>query len=81
MSTLLSRLAVGERMLLTAAEVASALSVSRARVYDLARTGMIPSVRLGRSVRFGVADIEWLLQAPVASRATPTPENHGGSDV
>lgn len=39
--------------LMTADEVANALCVSRARVYELARTSILPCVRLGeRQVRF-----------------------------
>ena len=37
--------------LLTIDEVAEILSVSRARTYELARTGALPTVRLGRQVR------------------------------
>lgn len=38
-------------LLLDAAEAAKLLSLSRAKVLDLANHGAIPSVRLGRSVR------------------------------
>jgi excisionase family DNA binding protein len=37
--------------LLTIAEVAAILSVTTARAYELARTGVLPTVRLGRQVR------------------------------
>ena len=37
--------------LLDAPEVAEILNVSRARVYELVRQGVIPVVRLGRQVR------------------------------
>ena len=37
--------------LIRATEVASILDVSQARVYELIRTGVIPSVRLGRQIR------------------------------
>lgn len=37
--------------LLTAKETANVLRVSEARVYELARTGRLPVVRLGRQVR------------------------------
>lgn len=39
-------------MLLRASEVAVALNVRRVVVYDMARTGRLPCVRLGRQVRF-----------------------------
>jgi len=51
-------------------DVARKLSVSRAWVYDAARTGRIPSVRLGGEdgpLRFIEADIDqWLAQARAA---------------
>jgi len=39
-------------VILTAAEVAKALHISVARTYALARLGLLPSVKLGRSIRF-----------------------------
>lgn len=46
---------------LTCAEVAALLDATPARVYELARRGLIPCVRLGRSVRFLEEKIlEWL---------------------
>ena len=44
---------VTERRLLRVSEVAQMLDVSPARIYELARSGRIPSVRLGRQVRVG----------------------------
>jgi excisionase family DNA binding protein len=38
--------------LLTALEVALILQVTRARVYKMARLGLIPCVHLGRQIRF-----------------------------
>lgn len=69
MASMIRRIVEGERALVTAEEVARVLGVSRARVYDLARTGVLPSVRLGRSIRFGVSDLDWIL------RAAPTPRD------
>ena len=47
--------------LLTAAEVAALLSVPTSWVYRAAREGEIPSVTLGRYVRFVQADISrWI---------------------
>jgi putative molybdopterin biosynthesis protein len=40
-----------EIRLLTMADVAKALGVSRHRAYELGRKGMIPLVRLGRTLR------------------------------
>lgn len=48
-------------MLLTAEEVADFLQVPKSWVYEAAREGRIPHIRLGRYVRFDQADIEqWL---------------------
>jgi excisionase family DNA binding protein len=44
--------------LLTATEVANILQVSKARVYELARTKAIPSITLGvRQLRFSEASL------------------------
>lgn len=42
----------------TAAELAEHLSVSISTVYRLARRGAIPSIRIGKAVRFDVAACE-----------------------
>jgi len=42
----------GVPVLLTAQELAQRLRVPTARVYELARQDAIPSVRLGRQIRF-----------------------------
>lgn len=44
--------------LVTARTVAERLGISQHRVYELARTGDLPHVRLGRSMRFDPAAIE-----------------------
>src|SRR5207247_1704810 len=41
----------------TAPEVAASLKVPVARVYEMARTHTIPSVRIGRAVRFDLAAV------------------------
>jgi excisionase family DNA binding protein len=43
---------VHQDQLLTARETAELLRVSLARLYELARTGALPVVRVGRQVRF-----------------------------
>jgi putative molybdopterin biosynthesis protein len=51
---------VSER-LLTAEQVAVLLQVRTARVYELAREGLIPTVRLGRQVRVSSSALEnWI---------------------
>ncbi|WP_084269993.1 helix-turn-helix domain-containing protein [Patulibacter minatonensis] len=43
---------------LTAAEVGELLRLPKSTVYELARRGVLPSARLGRTLRFVRADIE-----------------------
>lgn len=53
--------------LLTAAEVADTLRVSRSTVARWARDGAIESVRVGRVVRFRRSDIDALLEVDGAA--------------
>lgn len=47
--------------LLTAKETAEILRVTLPRVYELAREGLIPNVRMGRQIRFDEAKLmEWV---------------------
>ncbi|MCC6224695.1 MAG: helix-turn-helix domain-containing protein [Thermoleophilia bacterium] len=47
---------------LTAEEVAERLRISKSHVYDLARRGQLPHVKLGSDVRFPRATLErWLV--------------------
>lgn len=49
--------------LLTAKETAEILRVTLPRVYELAREGLIPSVHMGRQIRFHESKIvEWIEQ-------------------
>ena len=43
--------------LITAGDLAGLLEVSRARIYELAREGLLPAVRLGRTIRFSRAAV------------------------
>ncbi len=58
--------------LLTAEEVAGILSVSTARVYDLARRNAIPALKLGqRQVRFDETALrKWIALASVRNCST-----------
>lgn len=75
--------------LLTAAEVAEILRVSKARVYELARQGMLPALTLGqRQVRFDEAALrEWIAtggsgrDAMNITPATVAPPQRRFSDV
>lgn len=53
-----------------AEEVAPFLDVSCARVYELVRLGILPSVRLGRQVRFDAVAIGQWIAAGGCPRAT-----------
>ena len=66
---------LGTRALLTAKEVAEMLKVSKARVWGLARTGELPSIRLGqRQVRFSEETLrEW-----IARNNSSQPVQRGG---
>jgi excisionase family DNA binding protein len=48
---------------LTVADVAELLRMPRSTVYDLARRGLLPGHRLGRSLRFIRAEIDAWLRA------------------
>ena len=43
--------------LITAGDLAGLLEVSKARIYELAREGLLPAVRLGRTIRFSRAAV------------------------
>jgi excisionase family DNA binding protein len=47
-----------DHRLLTAEEVAELLRLPASTVYDLARTGRLPHLRIGRALRFSQSDLE-----------------------
>jgi len=49
--------------LMTLKEVCQILNVSYSRACELARTGMLPSVRLGRSIRVHPEKLEQFIEA------------------
>ena len=58
--------------LLTIPEVARALSVSRARGYELVRRGLIPAVRIGRQVRVHPDQLErWMAEGGTHGNSEP----------
>jgi excisionase family DNA binding protein len=60
--------------LLTAQQVAAVLQVPKARVYELAREGLIPVVRLGRQVRVSASALnDWIADG---GRALPDGWRH-----
>ena len=50
--------APGAKLLLTVSDAAWALSLGRTQVYELLGDGRLPSVRIGRSRRIRVSDLE-----------------------
>jgi excisionase family DNA binding protein len=53
------------RLFLTAAEVGQQLGVRKSRVYELAASGMLPVVRLGRRMLFPRRGLEELADAAI----------------
>jgi len=52
---------MGEKKLLKVAEAAAYLTLSQFYLYRLVETGAIPTIRLGRSIRFDPAELdEWI---------------------
>lgn len=52
---------MSDAKILTVAEVAGILRISRVQAYDLVKKGVIPSLRLGRNIRiYEKAFNEWL---------------------
>jgi excisionase family DNA binding protein len=61
---------------LTADELAAALRVSRSWVYEAARSGVIPYLRVGALKRFDLAEVKAALRAdPVAPARVLTPQS------
>lgn len=53
-----------EPMLLTARQTAKMLAISERSLYSLTKSGDLPAVRIGRSVRYDPADIRaWIKSA------------------
>jgi excisionase family DNA binding protein len=55
-----------DRMFLTVDEVGRRLGLRRSRVYELAASGLLPVVRLGRRVRFPRQGLEGLADEAIA---------------
>jgi excisionase family DNA binding protein len=50
-----------QKRLLTADKIAESLGITTARIYEAARLGLIPCVRIGRQVRFDEEAItDWI---------------------
>jgi excisionase family DNA binding protein len=53
---------VTPRLLLTAQEAAKALSICERTLWTLTNTGSLKSVRIGRSVRYAIDDLQTYIQ-------------------
>ncbi len=52
---------IGKRILLTPQQAAEALAISPRKLWGMTSSGEIPHVRLGRSVRYPIADLQrWI---------------------
>lgn len=56
-------LATVEPLLLTATQAAELLSIGRTTIYQLVWSGELKPIRIGRSVRFAVDDLEAFVSA------------------
>ena len=52
-----------ERRLLTRVQVAEMLAISVRQVWTLTNCGAIPSLRIGRSVRYDLRDVEAFIES------------------
>ncbi len=50
-------------LLLRAKEIAKALSISKAKAYELMASGELPTIRIGRAVRVPAAQLETWIEA------------------
>ena len=60
-----------KRELLSPADVAARLGLSRAHIYTLAAAGNIRSIKFGRAVRFDPKDVERFIREHRREGATP----------
>ena len=53
---------MSERLLLTPREAAKALSICEKTIYTLTKSGELPAVRIGRSVRYALEDLRAFIE-------------------
>jgi len=64
--------------LMTASQTAKLLNISKHRLYDLAKRGIVPHVRLGRQVRFDKNQIEdWIARGGTPLKIRYHPKHDG----
>ena len=65
--------------LLTANQIAAKLQVSKIRIYEMARTGLIPCVRMGRQIRFDEQAIQkWIARGGTSDKSDTFLSQTGG---
>jgi excisionase family DNA binding protein len=60
-----------EPLLLSARDAAKALAISPRKLWELSNTREIPSIRIGRSVRYDVRDLREWIDSHKSECATP----------
>lgn len=60
---------VGRRLIRVWPDFGQALSVSRSKAFDIAASGEVRTVRLGRSLRVPIEEIDRLIEAKLAEGA------------
>ena len=68
-----------DRLFLTVEEVGRRLGVRRSRVYELAASGLLPVVRLGRRLRFPRRGLESLAEEAMSRTRSALPDGYGPS--
>ena len=64
-----------ERLLLRPREVAVATGLSRSMVYELINRGEIPAIRVGKSVRVPVAELQQWIREQAAQQRVARPSD------
>lgn len=68
-----------ETLALTPQETAAELRISRGKVYEMAATGILPSVRIGSAIRIPRAALREWIDRQLAERSTGDAERTGES--
>ena len=71
-----------EPLTLTIIGAARALRISRTKAYAMARSGELPTFRIGRAVRVPIAELRaWIASRSRMPRESAFPENHDGTRI
>lgn len=64
---------MAERILYRPAEMADAIGVSRARGYELIASGVIPSIKIGTSIRVPVDELRLWVKSQIETQTAERP--------